>query len=167
MARNRTLRPVFPRLPFVFGTVSAERFADSFGCHCQHVLRHIDVTPLPRACVDQKPGTGGFQSEWHMLFHVLPTLIYHASVDVQLCFPSFGPFCKLSFGMVHMIMIDSTTTCYLWIGRGPICNEQCFLALQCSFEPFHGIPSMRTCYWTLLLPSTPRPTPNPTHPSIA
>ena len=89
MARNRTLRPVFPRLPFVFGTVSAERFADSFGCHCQHVLRHIDVTPLPRACVDQKPGTLCCQTAWHVFLHVLPTLIYHASVNVELCLPSF------------------------------------------------------------------------------
>ena len=95
MARNRTLRPVFPRLPFVFGTVSAERFADSFGCHCQHVLRHIDVTPLPRACVDQKPGTLCCQTAWHVFLHVLPTLIYHASVNVELCLPSFDPFCNI------------------------------------------------------------------------
>ena len=113
IARNRIPRPVFPRLPFVFGTVSAERFADSFGCHCQHVLRHIDVTPLPRACVDQKPGTLCCQTAWHVFLHVLPTLIYHASVKFELCLPSFDPFWKLSFGMVHVIMIDATTTCYL------------------------------------------------------
>ena len=91
IARNRILRPVFPRLPFVFGTVSAERFADSFGGHCQHVHGHIDVTPLPRACGDQKPGTAGFQRVWHVLLHVLPTVTCHASVDVQLWLPSFDP----------------------------------------------------------------------------
>ena len=148
MARNRTLRPVFPRLPFVFGTVSAERFADSFGCHCQHVLRHIDVTPLPRACVDQKPGTLCCQTAWHVFLHVLPTLIYHASVNAELCLPSFDPFCKLSFGMVHVIMIDATTTCYL----------MCVYYYK-DTHVWRSITPMRTCHWTLIAPHPPPPHP--------
>ena len=119
---NRIPRPVFPRLPVDFGTLSAERFADSCSCNFQKVFGHIDATSLPRACVHQKPWTAGFQSVWCVFLHVLPALIYHASIDVQLWLSSFDPFSKLSFGMVHIIMIDSTTTCYLWIGRGPICD---------------------------------------------
>ena len=59
---NRIPRPVFPRLPVDFGTLSAERFADSCSCNFQKVFGHIDVTSLPRACVHQKPWTAGFKA---------------------------------------------------------------------------------------------------------